>query len=253
MIVITDDEQKINELFIRLNSSKPLVGAEIRNAMIGEVPGLIRDIVAHKFWLKTGFKKDRGQDKNIAAKLLLLEHAGTFVDTKKSQLDNLVKKVNSPHLGTGERSASSVADEEFLGEERGFGDEVTPEDVADAAENAENSDIARSSSRVLKMLSTLDDLILDGDAVLSQQAQIPVVYWLCRESDRDHLPYLRSFLQKFDQERSVSKGKGDLSGKDASFAEFELMARTSNDQASIAGRYRIMREKFEQYVSAQAD
>jgi hypothetical protein len=43
MRVITDDEAKINELFVRLHRSKPLTGAETRNAMGGVVPG--------RFWI----------------------------------------------------------------------------------------------------------------------------------------------------------------------------------------------------------
>ena len=37
MGVITDEPGKINDMFIRLNRSKPLVGSEIRNAMMGKV------------------------------------------------------------------------------------------------------------------------------------------------------------------------------------------------------------------------
>ena len=51
MRVITDDEAKINELFVRLNRSKPLTGAEIRNAMGGVVPTLIRECVRTRFSL----------------------------------------------------------------------------------------------------------------------------------------------------------------------------------------------------------
>jgi hypothetical protein len=40
--IITDEEEKIEELFVRLNRSKPLTGAEIRNAMTGPVPNMVR-------------------------------------------------------------------------------------------------------------------------------------------------------------------------------------------------------------------
>src|SRR5438046_729720 len=73
MSVITDDEAKINALFVRLNRSKPLTGAEIRNAMTGKVPGLARKLAGHPFFQKNiRFKIGRGQDRNLAAKLLLL-------------------------------------------------------------------------------------------------------------------------------------------------------------------------------------
>jgi hypothetical protein len=63
--VVTDDEAKINELFLRLNASKPLTGAEIRNAMLGEVPQVIRELVGHPFWNRIKFNTLRGQDKNM--------------------------------------------------------------------------------------------------------------------------------------------------------------------------------------------
>ncbi len=50
MSVITESEALINELFVRLNRSKPLTGAEIRNAMAGPAPEIIRRIAKHEFF-----------------------------------------------------------------------------------------------------------------------------------------------------------------------------------------------------------
>src|SRR5262249_11507083 len=91
--VITDEENKINELFVRLNRNKTLTGAEIRAAMQGMVPKLIDRIASHKFFtININFTTKRKQDHNVAAKLLLLEFRGTFVDTKKVQLDRFVEE-----------------------------------------------------------------------------------------------------------------------------------------------------------------
>lgn len=93
MSVITDDSAKINQLFVRMNRNKPLTGAEIRNAMQGAVPPAIRTISSHVFFTdRCGFATQRGQDKNVAAKLLLLSHSGQFVNTKKTDLDTFVKR-----------------------------------------------------------------------------------------------------------------------------------------------------------------
>ena len=70
MSVITDDEARINDLFVRLNTSKALTGAEIRNAMSGRIPDLIRQLVLHDFFQRRArFSVTRGQDKNAAAKV----------------------------------------------------------------------------------------------------------------------------------------------------------------------------------------
>jgi hypothetical protein len=48
--VVTDEQEKIDELFVRLNRSKPLTGAEIRNAMAGPVTELTRFFVGHELF-----------------------------------------------------------------------------------------------------------------------------------------------------------------------------------------------------------
>ena len=93
--VITNEEEKINELFVRLNRSKPLTGAEVRNAMTGAVPEFTREIAGHEFFTTcVRFQTARGQDKNMAAKLLLIESLGRFTDTKKTQLDLFAKNIS---------------------------------------------------------------------------------------------------------------------------------------------------------------
>jgi len=78
-------------MFIRLNKSKPLTGAELRNAMKGVVPKLTRQIINLPFFKdRVSFNTNRGQDSNVATKLLLIEFRGKFVDTKKIHLDKLV-------------------------------------------------------------------------------------------------------------------------------------------------------------------
>src|SRR5688572_28099930 len=72
--VFAQDEEPINELFVRLNRSKPLTGAEVRNAMTGPAPEVIRQIAKHEFFRELlSFKVGRGQDLNAAAKFLLCE------------------------------------------------------------------------------------------------------------------------------------------------------------------------------------
>jgi hypothetical protein len=235
--VETDDEQKINELFIRLNTSKPLVGAEIRNAMLGEVPKLIRDLADHPFWARTRFNKQRGQDKNTAAKLLLLEHAGTFVDTKRRHLDQLVSKTN--------QQAANQDDQDGYDDDP---DVTTDDEIVNAAVDAENTDIGRSAERVKATLSLLAPLFIDNDQLLAQQAMIPVIYWLARDLEPSDLTALRAFLQQFGEERLANRKRQiDDPARDLTLNHFELMARSSNDQHSISERHRIMYERFEKF------
>src|SRR5262249_16680009 len=110
MSVITNDEGKINELFVRLNRSKPLTGAELRNAMKGEVPQVIRKLSGHSFFKeKIRFGNKRAQDKNATGKLLLTEFRSKFVETKKKQLDQLVEEGSLAEASSFKRAASRVS------------------------------------------------------------------------------------------------------------------------------------------------
>jgi uncharacterized protein (UPF0305 family) len=113
MSVITNDVSKIRDLFLRLNRSVNLTGAELRNAMGGIVPELIRGICDRGFFKKViRFNTSRGQDKNLAAKLMLIELNENFVDTKKINLDKMVKDaINDDNLDIYYSAANRVANQ----------------------------------------------------------------------------------------------------------------------------------------------
>lgn len=94
MSVITDSVERINELFVRLNRSKPLTGAEVRNAMAGLAPEVIREIAKYEFFVEfIKFQIKRGQDLNAAVKLLFFEFSDKPQE-KKITLDGFVKSTN---------------------------------------------------------------------------------------------------------------------------------------------------------------
>ncbi|MGS1116484.1 DUF262 domain-containing protein [Castellaniella sp. UC4442_H9] len=140
MSVITDREEMINDLFVRLNRSKPLTGAEVRSAMIGEVPKLIREISATRFFTENiSFSTNRKQQENVAAKLLLIEHRGEFVETKKVNLDRFARE-------------AALTEIEFRS----------------------------SAERVMNVLERSTYLFKNNDPLLKSSGIIPVYYWLVR-------------------------------------------------------------------------
>ena len=206
MSVITDDEAKINDLFVRLNSSKPLTGAEIRNAMSGQVPQVIRELVSHPFFLKkTKFSTNRGQDKNAAAKILLLEHRGKFVDTKKVQLDRFV--------------------------EEGI--------------KSENFDLERAKSRVTKVLDSMTHIFTDKDPLLTSQGPLPLYYWFVRTygDQEDTREFLSLFENERIRNRRLAKDRPDHA--DQQFLSFDILNRSVDDQASYARRFEILSRYYE--------
>ncbi len=233
MGVITRDEANINELFLRLNSSSPLTGAEKRNAMLGQVPELIRQLVAHPFFIrKIRFNTLRGQDSNTAAKLLLIEHAGGPFDTKKTQLDRLVSDPNWVRDHARNRSSRDEVDRAIGG-------------FVEAMEETENVDIAHSADRVHIALDRLFPLFRDEDYLLSAQAQLPVIYLLASKTDESEIVNIRPFLSLFQKQREKNRKLSfDDSSHDPELAEYEILNRTSNDQASINGRLSILLRRF---------
>lgn len=200
MSVITDEEAKINDLFIRLNSSKPLTAPEFRNAMKGLVPKLIANIAKHRFFKEcVRFSIKRGEDKAVAAKLLLLEFRGKIVDTKKPQIDRLV-------------------DEGVLAESPGFEEAAT---------------------RVISTLNDMASIFVARDPLLSSQGPVTVYYQVCRSLGAiDGLrEQFNKFNQLRDENKK--KVSGGLPG-DHDLSNFDMMARNTNDSGSIRLRTAIL-------------
>jgi hypothetical protein len=240
MSVITDDESKINELFVRLNSSRPLTGAELRNAALGAVPEIIRDLVTHSFFTtKIRFSTQRSQDKNLAAKLLLIEHRGQMVDTKKSHLDRLVDEPEQVPLAVVD-PGESVEEEEEQFEEAAASDEI-----GKTVEITESTDIRRSADRVQAILDKMSTVFSDRDPLLASQAPIIPYYWLVRGLAEDSLSQLRPFLVEFERKLRENRALPSNEPRDPELDLYYTMSRTSNDAGSMRGRYRILRQRFD--------
>lgn len=206
MSVITDDEARINDLFVRLNSSKPLSGAEVRNAMSGEVPNLIRRIANHQFFReKIAFSITRRQDQNAAAKLLLLEYRGALVDTKKVNLDRFVKEA----ILSSSTSISAAAD------------------------------------RVISKLDNVAPLFGDHDPALKLATGLPVYYWYFRnnEVDASTITKIRKFEDARRSNKQLAS-IGETSGLDEALQTYDYFNRSPDDATSHERRYKILLDRI---------
>lgn len=212
MSVITNSEELINELFVRLNRSKPLTGAEIRNAMVGPAPEVIREMAKHEFFSElVTFPVQRGQDLNAAAKLLLFEFHSKPQETKKTSLDAFVR---------------------VAGEQR------------DRLELA--------ARRVHAALNDLTSIFLPNDRLLSSAGVIPVYYWFMRSIKERQYRLVRDFLVRFEEDRKENRQRAASSGAtgvDRQLLEYDRFNRSTNDLASHVGRIKILQKKFEQFIT----
>jgi len=166
MHVVTDEIERINELFVRLNKGANLTGAEKRNAMLGPVPKIIKRISNHHFFIEcVRYKSSRGQNLNAAAKLLLFELSTKLPDTKKVQLDEMVDHYRSRY------------------------------DTA----------LIAAKDRVTSVLDVMHQIFGIRDGLLSSQGAVPIYYLLVRTLGPVGAT-LREFLLQFEEQlRDVRK------------------------------------------------
>ncbi|CAG9193314.1 conserved hypothetical protein [Burkholderia gladioli] len=218
MDVLTDDEHKIEELFVRLNSGEAATGAEKRNAMGGPVPAIVRELVLHPFFQKKiRFDTKRMQEHNLATKLLLIEFRNGFQDTKAAKLNEFAEE--------GKRWV-----------------EEQPIDRLDLGPFGEARD------RVYAVLDRLSPEFHEKDKLLSSAGQIPVYYWIARKNP-ELLPELRDFLEELTGAiKDLIAGEREQPGRaDPELVSYYTMSRTTNDQSSLENRYRILVKRLTAY------
>lgn len=216
--VVTDEQEKIDELFVRLNRSKPLTGAEIRNAMSGPVTEINRLLVRHELFNSCiTFPKKRAQDKNAATKLLLFEYNGKPVETKKASLDKFVKQAKK-----------------------------------DEKQKVAKEKIELASRRVIDMLDRMSEIFLPRDPLLRSAGVFPVYYWFVRENDSKQDQYVREFLNAFEKSRKENRetASNPATAKEADneLLTFDRFNRSTDDESSHRERHRILAKRFKDYL-----
>lgn len=211
MSVLTDEKLKIEQLFVRLNSGLAINRAEKRNAMEGIVPEIIRRMVRHTFFTKNiRFNTVRMQDHNLAAKLILIEHRGGFADTKADNLDALVA-------------------EGLRGSRREF---------------------IQTRIRVGNVLKDMASIFKKPDPLLGKEGEIPVYYWLVKHEPANK-ESIREFLEGFvlDVKNNLRITRIDPEAGNPELTNYYTMGRTTNDQASLNGRYEILARRFREFLN----
>jgi hypothetical protein len=210
MRVITDEKDAINELFVRLNRSKPLTGAEIRNAMVGRVSDMIRKLCSHEFFTDyIGFSVKRAQDKNAAAKLLLCEYNGKLSSTKKTNLDQF----------------AAVAEKK----------------------PGEKKKIESAALKVVDVLDRMTEIFLPRDVMLRSAGVLPVYYWLIRESSTEVDSYVREFLVDFETKRKLNRALPRGDKVDPELSSYDRMNRSPDDPVNHVGRFELLRDRLAKF------
>ncbi|CDO36927.1 DUF262 domain-containing protein [Novosphingobium sp. KN65.2] len=213
MSVFTDDETLINDLFVRLNRSKSLTGAEVRNAIVGPVTDVIRELAQHSIFKETiRFSTKRAGDHNAAAKVLLFEYRGHLTGTKKIDLDNFAK------IGTVDRERLEL-----------------------------------SARRAIDIFDEMSEIFIPNDVLLGSAGTFPVYYWFVRGVSSEFQDDIRHFLIEFENSRKENREKerlhGEGRGLNAIYSRYDTLNRSTNDLGSHKGRVEILREEFVKYLN----
>ena len=211
ILIETEDIDLIEDMFSRLNEAVPLNAAEKRNALGGPMAAAIRELANHIFFKdKVKFNNNRYQHREVAARLIFLEHilstTNKLADTKKPYLDKMVIDYRN--------------------------------------RNQDPSPIVNSSSRILDILI---NIFGNNDDLLRSQSSITVYYLLCKKAvEVDKLDRLTrrgiiNFYQALSENRKIAEK--DITESNYEFLEFERMSQQgTNDAYSIKERTRIFAE-----------
>jgi Protein of unknown function DUF262 len=213
MSVVADDERDVNELFVRLNRSKPLTGAEVRNAIAGPVTDVIRRLTEHSVFQESiRFSTKRAGDQNAAAKALIFEYEERPVTTKKATLDSFAQ---------GKQVDKSAIDKNRL---------------------------ELAARRVLDTFDAMDEVFLPHDEILASAGIFPVYYWFVRSVSPKFRENIRPFLLEFEtkrkEHREAQKKLGPVVNVVQQYAHYDTLNRSTNDAISHRGRFEILQTSF---------
>lgn len=159
--VVTDEEDKLEELFLRLNGGSALTNAEKRNAIGGFLNRQIREIVEHHvfFLNKLRFKNPRYQYQDLLTRLVFIEDNNALLSLTNSALDRFVRdKAN------------------------------------------ETAEITSLIERTTNSLNLFGDIFQDKDILLKGKGIIPVYYFfITRHTPNPQTT--RTFLEQFENIR----------------------------------------------------
>jgi hypothetical protein len=217
MSIITEDRQKISEMFVRLNSGEAANSAERRNAQPGPIPELVREIIAHAFFRnRISFNTKRMADQQLATKLFMMEKLGGAVDTKAANMDRFVK------AAAAETAPSAYGE---LTKEQ--------EKILDG--------YAKTRDSVITVLELLAEAFKTKDPLLSASGRIPV-YYLAIKKHPEITENFRDFVEDFESRViSAMRMARDRTGfPDQRLLNYYTLSRTGNDQHSVRGRYETL-------------
>ena len=165
--IITDEIERIEELFYRLNEGKPLNSAEKRNRFVGYLNDEIRRIIeSNDFFLdRFIYTNKRLQYADTCLKLIITEFENELVTFSQKRLDDFVQN-----------------------------------------HRLESIELRETIERVENNLNKLNQIFQSNDPLLKSRSIIPVYYYFITRLDTN-IEKTRTFLERFNTIRKENRQK----------------------------------------------
>lgn len=213
VLVETDEKERIEELFLRLNEGKHLTNAEKRYAVYGFLNDEIKGIVqTHRFFEQLEFKDKRYDFYDLALKLFLIEqNERNPIALNKSNLDKIIDV------------------------ER----ECTPKLMSEI-------------DNFMNNLGRFSNLFEGTKGLLKIKTNIPVYYLFFSHDHKDNLSQLIRFVYYFEDLRRKNRVLEDDSQKNEVLLEYDLLNQQgTTSKESLENRLKIMEYSYEFYLKEE--
>ena len=218
--IVTDEYERIEEMFLRLNEGVPVNNAEKRNSIGGFLMDGINAYVKNDefFSHKVRFSNKRMQHQDLMTKFILLEYNNSLISFSKKNLDNLVKKFRI---------------------KKGLN------------ENARQLKLQANGliRTVDNHISFLCKVFKDADILLRTKGIVPLYYWYIRQNKNIKPTIFREFLENFEALREKNRKNRVLDKANRTMLQFDRLNQQGAHLAnSLEIRFRIMNFYYNDYL-----
>lgn len=219
MHIITDEADRIEEMFLRLNEGVPVNNAEKRNSiggyLIEEINNQVKRHVFFKEYVK--FSNKRMEREDLMAKLCLIEDSPDLESFTKTKLDQLVKKYK-PKKNSSESEKSHLKHEAKL-----------------------------TITKVVSYIDKLTSVFNKQDDLLKSRGIIPLYYLFVKK--HSNLSKLKSFLRLFEQKRAETRRILDIATANKTLLQFDRLNQQGAYQSkSLMIRLKIVEHYYDKFL-----
>jgi hypothetical protein len=209
VFIETDERERIEELFLRLNEGVPLNNAERRKSFGGFLVNYsLQEINQLDFFTsKVAFENKRLEHFDLYTKLILVEHSSDLKSFTKATLDKIIKD-----------------------------------------NKIENEEIKLSLNSLNQKLVSITNLFEERDQLLKSKSIIPLYYLFFFNENLDSFSIKIEYLKKFDQLRKINRKDTPQNKINQVLIEFDrLNQQGANQKKSLEKRLTILNRYFEQF------